>query len=135
MGFAREEDARRVLEGLPKRFAKYGLTLHPDKTRLAPFRRPRARSDRGSEPPAPSGTFDFLGVTHYVGRPYSGFCVVKRKTAGNRVRRAVPAIARRVVGSLGLEVLFCLAGRFRLRSSPISHLPSDRIRRPAHFIR
>ena len=37
MGFACEEDARRVLEVLPKRFGKYGLTLHPDKTRLVPF--------------------------------------------------------------------------------------------------
>ena len=40
MGFAREADARRVLDVLPKRFGKYGLTLHPDKTRLVPFRRP-----------------------------------------------------------------------------------------------
>jgi retron-type reverse transcriptase len=47
MAFANEEDARRVLEVLPKRFAKYGLTLHPDKTRLVPFVRPSARSDPG----------------------------------------------------------------------------------------
>ncbi len=40
MGFACEEDARRVLEVLPKRFGKYGLALHPDKTRLVPFQRP-----------------------------------------------------------------------------------------------
>jgi RNA-directed DNA polymerase len=40
MGFACEEDARRVLEVLPKRFGKYGLSLHPDKTRLVPFQRP-----------------------------------------------------------------------------------------------
>ncbi|HWT78300.1 MAG TPA: reverse transcriptase domain-containing protein, partial [Candidatus Methylomirabilis sp.] len=37
MGFTREEDARRVLDVLPKRFAKYGLALHPEKTRLVPF--------------------------------------------------------------------------------------------------
>ena len=40
MGFACEEDARRVLDVLPKRFGKYGLTIHPDKTRLVPFLRP-----------------------------------------------------------------------------------------------
>ena len=40
MGFACEEDARRVLDVLPKRFGKYGLTIHPDKTRLVPFGRP-----------------------------------------------------------------------------------------------
>ena len=45
MGFACEEDARRVLEVLPKRFGKYGLTIHPDKTRLVPFE-PPDRSDR-----------------------------------------------------------------------------------------
>ena len=38
--FARKEDAERVLDVLPKRFGKYGLTLHPDKTRLVAFRRP-----------------------------------------------------------------------------------------------
>src|SRR5436309_1757511 len=40
MGFSREEDARRVMEVLPKRFEKYGLTIHPEKTRLVPFERP-----------------------------------------------------------------------------------------------
>src|SRR5262249_56277953 len=40
MGFACEEDARRVLDVLPKRFGKYGLTIHPDNTRLLPFRPP-----------------------------------------------------------------------------------------------
>src|SRR5438876_5090154 len=40
MGFACEEDARQVLDVLPKRFGRYGLTLHPDKTRLVPFCRP-----------------------------------------------------------------------------------------------
>ena len=44
MGFACEEDARRVLEVLPKRFGKYGLALHPDKTRLVPFQRPPQQS-------------------------------------------------------------------------------------------
>src|SRR5512135_1964055 len=55
MGFACEEDARRVLAVLPKRFAKYGLTIHPEKTRLVPFERPshdptRAAAER-REPP------------------------------------------------------------------------------------
>ena len=43
MGFACEEDARRVLDVLPKRLGKYGLTIHPDKTRLVPFERPDRR--------------------------------------------------------------------------------------------
>ena len=51
--FRHESDARRVLEVLPKRFGKYGLTLHPDKTRLVPFRRPPRKADGGDSPPRP----------------------------------------------------------------------------------
>ncbi|MEK7371691.1 MAG: group II intron reverse transcriptase/maturase, partial [candidate division NC10 bacterium] len=61
--FARKDDAERVFEVLPKRFGKYGLTLHPDKTRLVPFHRPD-RGDGGGDGP---GTFDFLGFTHHWG--------------------------------------------------------------------
>src|SRR6185312_1202982 len=57
--FARKVDALRVLEVLPKRFGKYGLTLHPEKTRLVPFRRP----DRGNGSSGRPGTFDLLGFT------------------------------------------------------------------------
>jgi group II intron reverse transcriptase/maturase len=66
MGFTCEADARRVLDVLAKRFAKYGLPLHPDKTRLLPFHRPDEGSSENSTgaPPRP-GTFDFLGFTHY----------------------------------------------------------------------
>ncbi len=48
--FEREEDARRVMEVLPKRMEKYGLTLHPEKTRLVEFRPPRPE-DKGSGGP------------------------------------------------------------------------------------
>ena len=61
IGFTDEADARRVLEVLPKRFGKYGLTLHPDKTRLVPFARPEQRSARGAPPQERPGTFTFLG--------------------------------------------------------------------------
>jgi group II intron reverse transcriptase/maturase len=95
MGFACEEDARRVLEVLPKRFGKYGLALHPDKTRLVPFQRPPHRasatdSPRGRRP----GSFDLLGFTHYWGRSRRGFWVVKRKTAHDRLSRALKKIAQ-----------------------------------------
>lgn len=92
MGFACEADARRVLEVLPKRFGKYGLTLHPDKTRLVPFVRPRERpgSKRGGPKP---GTFDLLGFTHFWGRSRRGGWVVTRQTSSSRFRRAVRRIA------------------------------------------
>src|ERR1700752_1365838 len=68
MGFACEEDARRGLGVLPKRFGKYGLTVHPDKTRLVPFRRPRTSSSRVPARAGAPGSFDFLGFTHYWGQ-------------------------------------------------------------------
>lgn len=86
IGFAVEEDARRVLEVLSKRFAKYGLTLHPDKTRLVRFTRPRD----DDEPP---DTFDLLGFTHYWDRGRKGNWVVKRKTMGGRLGRALRRIS------------------------------------------
>jgi hypothetical protein len=93
MGFACEEDARRVLDVLPKRLGKYGLTIHPDKTRLVPFVRPGQRpSSAGQGAPSP-GSFDFLGFVHFWSRSKSGSWVVKRKTAGSRFRRAVRKIA------------------------------------------
>ena len=93
MGFACGEDARRVLDVLPKRFGKYGLTIHPDKTRLASFRAP-ARDDRAASGPAGRpGTFDFLGFTHFWGWSRKGNAVVMRQTAASRFNRVVKAIA------------------------------------------
>lgn len=88
MLFAREDDAKRVFEVLPKRFAKYGLTLHPDKTRLIPFRRPDL-SPEGSPP----GTFDLLGFTHHWGKTRSGRWTVKKRTAKKRVSRTLHRIS------------------------------------------
>jgi group II intron reverse transcriptase/maturase len=91
MVFTHETDARRVLEVLPKRFARFGLTLHPEKTRLVPFPRPRGKASSDALPAKP-GTFDLLGFTHYWGRTRHGLWVVKRKTAPSRVRRAAQAV-------------------------------------------
>jgi group II intron reverse transcriptase/maturase len=93
MGFACEEDARRVLEVLPKRFGKYGLALHPDKTRLVPFRPPRKNPPEAAKVPSQPGTFDLLGFTHYWGLSRRGTDVVKRKTARSRFTRALKRIA------------------------------------------
>jgi hypothetical protein len=92
--FMHEDDARRVTEVLPKRFGKYGLTLHPDKTRLVPFRRPPHKvgggKAHGTDRP---GTFDLLGFTHYWGRTRWGGWAVMRQTASKRLSRAVRSIA------------------------------------------
>lgn len=88
MLFQHEEDARSVLAVLPKRFGRYGLTLHPDKTRLVPFRRPVGRYGRRDTP----RTFDFLGFTIHWGTLPSGKWVVKTRTASDRFRRAIRSV-------------------------------------------
>lgn len=90
IGLASEEDARRVMEVLPKRFGRYGLALHPEKTRLVNFQRPSSGGSAGDRP----GTFDFLGFTHYWARSRKGHQVVKQKTASNRLTRALKAISQ-----------------------------------------
>jgi group II intron reverse transcriptase/maturase len=95
MAFSCEEDAHRVLEVLPKRFARYGLTVHPEKTRLVAFRppRPTQRDDEDQDRKAPPpGTFDLLGFTHYWARSRRGYWVIKRKTAKDRLNRALRTV-------------------------------------------
>lgn len=91
--FAKEEDARRVLSVLPKRFGKFGLALHPEKTRLVEFRRPDRRPSKpGADASRRPGTFDFLGFTLYWGVSRAGRWVVKCKTAKDRFRRALQRV-------------------------------------------
>jgi group II intron reverse transcriptase/maturase len=90
IGFSCEADARRVMDVLPKRFGKYGLTLHPEKTRLIDFRRPGPGKPDGWKP----GTFELLGFTHFWGQSRKGGWVVKRKTASSRFRRAIKTITK-----------------------------------------
>lgn len=86
--FANEADARRVLEALTKRCEKYGLTLHPQKTRLLEFRRPRKLPSKDDDDQGP-GTFDLLGFTHFWARSRANKWVVMRKTARDRFCRCV----------------------------------------------
>jgi len=65
------------MEVLPKRFGKYGLTVHPTKTKLVPFRPPSSRTKDDSGPDERPGTFDLLGFTHYWAVSRKGHWVVK----------------------------------------------------------
>jgi group II intron reverse transcriptase/maturase len=87
--FERESDARRVYEVLPKRFAKHGLSLHPDKTRLIEFRRPDRQARESKE--VSLETFDLLGFTHFWKKTTVKWSL-KRKTATDRFRRALKAV-------------------------------------------
>jgi RNA-directed DNA polymerase len=88
IGFELEADARRVMAVLPKRFGRFNLTIHPEKTALIAFGRPPSReaSARGT------GTFDFLGFTHYRGKTRRGYWAIKRKTVGKRLSRFMHGI-------------------------------------------
>jgi group II intron reverse transcriptase/maturase len=85
MGFEYQEDAQRFLADLSERFAKFGLELHPDKTRLIEFGRhaARTRQARGEGKPE---TFDFLGFTHLCARTKAGRFWVRRITITKRMR-------------------------------------------------
>lgn len=85
--FQLEKDARRVLDVLPKRFAKYGLRLHPNKTRLVHFERPHKSGPGKAQQHEVPRSFDLLGFTHYWAKSRQGNWVVKRKTASDRVTR------------------------------------------------
>src|SRR3989441_6523172 len=89
--FQHREDAERVLKVLSKRFARYGLTLHPEKTRLLAF----GRSVRPSGPDAPKpATFDFLGFTHVCARNRRGRFTIHVRTMRKRLRRSVKVVAQ-----------------------------------------
>jgi group II intron reverse transcriptase/maturase len=90
LGFECKEDAERVYRILGQRFERYGLTLHPEKTRLIHFDKQQARRDRldGSKPP----TFDFLGFTHYFGKSLRGHLTYRVRTMAKRLRRTITAL-------------------------------------------
>jgi hypothetical protein len=82
------------MEVLPKRMSKYGLTVHPEKTRLIRFQPAAAGDSAGEDRDQPEPrTFDFLGFTHYWGRSYRGGWVVKRKTAKSRWKRGLQTLS------------------------------------------
>ena len=89
IGFEREDDAKRVMGVLRRRFERYGLKLHPDKTRLLPFRRPNSGQKKGKG----SATFDFLGFTVYWRRSRKGRWVASFKTRKASLRRAKVSVA------------------------------------------
>jgi group II intron reverse transcriptase/maturase len=90
MVFENKTDADRMMEALPKRFERYGLKLHPEKTRKLPFESPdKWRRPPENGPHQPPGSFDFLGFTHYWGKSKKRKPVVKVKTAATRLRRTL----------------------------------------------
>ena len=81
-----KEDAERIYKVLGLRFEKYGLTIHPQKTRLLDFRKPKGGHRKGND------SFTFLGFTHYWTKSRKGKWMVGRKTDSKRLKRAITAI-------------------------------------------
>lgn len=81
--FTNKEDALRVMEVLPKRIGKFGLRLHPEKTRMVEL------SEQGS---GKSGSFDFLGFTHYMGKSRKGKPILKRKTSSKKISASLQGV-------------------------------------------
>lgn len=80
LGFTNEQDARRVMEVLFKRFEKYGITLHPDKTKLI---------DLNNDADDDNCTFDFLGFTHHMGKSLKGYPILKRHTSKKKFKSSM----------------------------------------------
>jgi group II intron reverse transcriptase/maturase len=89
IAFEQEGDAQRVKEVLPKRFGKFGLTLHPEKTRQVRFHPPSDDDGDGGGP----GTFDLLGFTLYWAKSHRGYWVVQLKTAKSRFSRTLERLS------------------------------------------
>jgi len=86
IGFEIEKDARRVMEVLPKRLERYGLSLNKKKTKLLPFMKPGRIDHLNPE------TFDFLGFTFYWGKSLRGYWVIKKQTARKRLSRFMKSL-------------------------------------------
>jgi group II intron reverse transcriptase/maturase len=91
IGCERAEDAERIMQVLPLRFAKYGLEINREKTKLVRFVRPRWNSSVDGSGQKP-GTFSFLGFVHYWGKTWKGGHTIKRKTAGKRLSRTLSSL-------------------------------------------
>ncbi|MFK5970152.1 MAG: reverse transcriptase domain-containing protein [Candidatus Marithrix sp.] len=88
IGCESQSDANRIMEVLPKRFNRFKLTIHPQKTKLVTFAKPSHSNQFGKD----NETFDFLGFTHYWAKSRRGYWVIKKKTMKKRLRRSIKAL-------------------------------------------
>lgn len=85
-GFSLKSDAERVYKVLPKRFERFGLKIHPEKSRMVQFSEPYWKQGKGP------GSFAFLGFTHYWAQKLKGGWTIKRKTQSKRLSRFMDGI-------------------------------------------
>jgi group II intron reverse transcriptase/maturase len=94
LGFENQADTEKVYAVLFRRFEKYGLKLHAEKTRLVPFGQPTDPTGNSGDEGTPPDTFDFLGFTHYWGKTRKGRWVIRRQTSRKRFSRSLKAISQ-----------------------------------------
>ncbi|HZL01401.1 MAG TPA: group II intron reverse transcriptase/maturase [Caulobacteraceae bacterium] len=113
MAFEDRASGEKMLAVLGKRLGRYGLTLHPTKTRFVDFRASRPPSDGrgGGDPATAATTFDFLGFTHVWGKSLKGYDVVRQITAKDRYARALASVT-----------LWCRRNRHRPLPEQHAHL-------------
>jgi group II intron reverse transcriptase/maturase len=126
VGFEHQEDAERFLHGLRERFARFGLELHPDKTRLLAFGRKVDREWRNGQGPKP-GTFDFLGFTHVSGKTSKGWFVVQRRTMRKRMQAKLAEVKQQLrrrmhhpIQEQGAYLGAVMRGYFRYHGIPLN---------------
>src|SRR5437773_717384 len=95
LGFQHQAEADRFLQDLRGRLGKFGLELHPDKTRRIEFGR-FAQTNRKRRGEGKPETFDFLGFTHVCGKTRHGAFKVKRQTIGKRMRTKLREIKQQL---------------------------------------
>ena len=134
MGFQHREDAERFRQDLRERLAKFGLELHPEKTRLIEFGRFAAqrRIERGEGKPE---TFDFLGFTHCCGKTREGWFTIKRVSIAKRLRGKLQDIKHRLkramhreVGEVGQWLRSVVQGWFNYHAVPGNRRCLDQFR-------
>jgi RNA-directed DNA polymerase len=127
VGFQHHEEAERFLGELRERFAKFGLALHPEKTRLIEFGRyaNRDRRERGDGKPE---TFNFLGFTHICTKTRKGYFTVLRQTMKNRLRAKLKVVKtelnRRMhepIAKMGAYLRSVLLGHYRYYGVPLNY--------------
>jgi RNA-directed DNA polymerase len=124
VGFQHRAEAERFLREFKERLRKFGLELHPDKTRMIEFGRFAEvnRRRRGEGKPE---TFTFLGFTHYCGSNSKGTFVVWRQTAGKRMRAKLQQLKQELrqkmhepVGAAGKWLKQVVEGYYRYHAVP-----------------
>ena len=134
LGFQHRDDAERFLQEMRERLAKFGLELHPDKTRLIEFGRYAAqrRAERGAGKPE---TFDFLGFTHCCGKTRQGAFTIKRVSVAKRMRAKLQTIKEqlkqamhRPVAEVGQWLRSVVQGWFHYHAVPGNRHSLDQFR-------